>query len=301
MNKKILGTIIILFAGIMWFLAKSGLFINPAPPNLSDKIAVVVSFYPLADFAKNVGGDLVSVTNITPAGAEPHDYEPSPKDIAKLYDAKLVILNGGGLDPWADKIESDLRQKGVMVVRMSDFLGMQKQHDPHFWLDPENAAKEADIIAEALIKIDNVHGKDYSLKVDDFKRKLGNLDREYENGLANCPGREIVVSHDAFTYLANRYHLTTYSIFGLLADAEPSPKTIADIVDVVKEKRLKYIFFETLVSPKLSETVAHETGAQILPLNPIEGLTEEQIASGENYISIMKSNLLNLRRALSCR
>jgi zinc transport system substrate-binding protein len=311
MNKKIIGVIIIIiilviFAGAYLLNSRT-----KSSPVASKKIKVVASFYPLADFAKNVGGDLVDVVNITPAGAEPHDYEPTPQDIVKLHDANLVVLNGNGVDAWGEKITGELRQKGVTVVIMSDHLDSLKnnapeggevgQYDPHFWLNPVNASKEADIIADALIKIDGVHEKEYNTNRDAFKAKLASLDQEYKNGLANCASRTIVTSHNAFNYLASQYNLTTLYVLGLSVDEEPSPKTIADTVDVARAKGITYIFFETLVSPKLSETIAREIGAKTLELNPVEGLTDEEIAQGKDYESVMKNNLTNLRIALSCQ
>lgn len=308
MNKKIIGVIVIvlvIFAGVY--------SLNHRPKSsagVSEKIKVVASFYPLADFAKNVGGDMVEVVNITPAGAEPHDYEPTPQDIVKLYDANLIILNGNGVDAWGEKIAGELRQKGITVVIMSDQLDSLKnnapeegetgQYDPHFWLNPVNASKEADSIADALIQIDGAHEKEYNINRDTFKAKLVSLDQEYKNGLTNCASRTIVTSHNAFNYLASQYNLTTLYILGLSADEEPSPKTIADTVDIARTKGVKYIFFETLISPKLSETIAREIGAKTLELNPIEGLTDEEITEGKDYISVMKNNLTNLKIALSC-
>ncbi len=308
MNKKIIGAgviVLVIFAGVYSLNRLS----KPSAVT-SEKIKVVASFYPLADFAKNVGGDLVEVMNITPAGAEPHDYEPTPKDIAALYDAKLVILNGNGVDAWGEKIEGELTQKGIIVLKMSDHLDSLKnnepgeesgQYDPHFWLNPTNAIKETDSIADALIQIDSTHEKEYNMNRDEFKRKLGLLDEEYRSGLANCESRTIVTSHNAFNYLASRYNLSTLYILGLSADEEPSPKTIADTARLAKERGVKYIFFETLINPKLSETIAREIGAKTLELNPIEGLSDKEIAQGKDYISVMRNNLENLKIALSCR
>lgn len=317
-NRK--GQIIAFVAGLAFmallaFVLKSGVFKyrqeatnNAATPQ--NKIQVVASFYPLADFAKNVGGDYVTVTNITPAGAEPHDYEPTPQDIAKAYNSKVFIFNGNGVDGWADKIQSDLEGKGVKVVKISDHLDSLKknaqdeeggQYDPHFWLDPVNVEKEADFIADALAQIDPAHKDAYNQNRDNFKKKLSDLDQEYKTGLTSCQLRTIVTSHNAFNYLANRYNLTTLYILGLSPDEEPSPKAIADVANTAKQKGIKYIFFETLVSPKLSETIANEIGAKTLVLNPIEGLTDEEIAQGKNYISVMKDNLANLRTALQCQ
>jgi zinc transport system substrate-binding protein len=299
MWKRLIITVIVTLAIIIGAIYAFSDKRYSSAPVATQKIKIVASFYPLADFAHNVGGDLVDVINITPAGAEPHDYEPTPQDIAKAYNAKLFIYNGNGVDVWADKIRSDLEAKGVMTIKMSDEV-QSINNDPHFWLDPVNAQTETDVIAAALTKIDPSHAADYTKNRDNFKKQLDDLDQQYKTGLATCQTREIVTSHDAFNYLAKRYNLISLYILGLSPDAEPSPKTIADVSQEARAKNIKYIFFETLVSPKVAETVAKEIGAQILVLNPIEGLTDTEINHGWNYISIMKDNLTNLRTALQC-
>lgn len=273
------------------------------------KIQITTSFYPLFYTATQVGGDFVEVKNITPAGSEPHDYEPTPRDIASIYDSDLFIYNGNGLDAWADNIRTDLESRGVVVIKMSENFNALKsisesgieEKDPHIWLDPINMQKEADLVASSLAKIDNSHVNEYGQNRDAFKQSLSELDQEYRDGLANCQLREIVTSHNAFNYLGNRYDFTSFYILGFSLDEEPSPKKIAEIADLAKQKNIKYIFFETLVNPKLSQTIAAEIGANTLVLNPIEGLTDDEIAKGESYISVMKENLANLRTALVCQ
>ncbi len=282
---------------------------SPTKNSPSDKVNIVASFYPLAYFAQNIGGEYVNVVNITPPGAEPHEFEPTPRDIAKIYEARLFLLNGHGVDVWGEKITPELQTKNVTVVKMSDYLEELKntdpdsedlQYDPHFWLDPTNAAKEADIIADALIKIDSTHAKEYNQNRDAFKKQLLQLDQEIQSGLASCKSREIITTHDAFGYLANRYNLTTFHILGLSPEEESSPKQIAAVANLAREKNIKYIFFETAVDYKLSQTIANEIGAQTLVLNPIESLPKEDIQNGQDYISIMRNNLQNLKNALLC-
>jgi len=315
LNIKIFALIVgLVFAAglIAW---RAGVFGGSAPSgsdNIStgkDKIKITASFYPHADFAKNIGGDLVDVTNVTPAGAEPHDYEPTPRDIARVYDSRLFIINGNGVDGWGEKIAGELKNRGVTVVNMSDILlpiknndpQENRPYDPHYWLDPLNAQKEADVIADALIKIDSAHEKEYNKNRDAFKFRLSELDKQYSSGLAVCERKEIVTAHNAFNYLANRYNLSTLYILGFSPDAEPSSQVIAEISTQAKQRGVKYIFFETLVDPGLAQTIAGEIGAQTLVLNPIEGLTNEDISQGKDYISIMKENLSNLRIALQCK
>lgn len=273
---------------------------TPSPASTTSTISVVTTFYPLAYFAEQVGGDLVTVRNITPAGAEPHDYEPTSRDIAAAYDADLFILNGEGLDPWADKLAPDLASKGVYVLRMNEHVKTQAG-DPHFWLDLLNVFTEVEAIADALIDVDPKHIAQYAHNRDTLLPQLIQLHEDYRAGLANCERNEIVTTHDAFGYLARLYRFNTLHILGLSPDEEPSPQTIAQVADTAKARNINYIFFETLVSPKLAETIAAEIGAQTLVLNPLEGLTEEELRAGKNYISVMQENLVNLRLALVCQ
>jgi len=312
-NKSIITVVFgVVIAVAAAYALRTGMFSQKIPAdNLvrGNKISVVASFFPLANFAQNVGGDFVNVANITPAGAEPHDYEPTARDIAKVYDSKLFIINGNGLDTWGDKIQEDLRSKGVFIVKMADNLDSLKNnspdenlpYDPHFWLNPVNVEKEVDAIAEALAKIDPDHKQAYNQNRDNYKKQLADLDREFKIGLSECRQHTIATSHNAFNYLASQYGLSTLYILGLSPDAEPSPKDIAEVANIARQKNIKYIFFESLVSPKLSQTVANEIGAKTLELNPIEGFSDEEIANGKNYISQMKANLVNLKIALECK
>ncbi len=275
----------------------------------SEKPVIVTTLYPLADFAARVGSQHMEVINITPPGAEPHDYEPTPQDLAKIYAAKLFIINGAGVDLWAEKIIPELRAKNISVINMSEHVekivtanpdSPDEQFDPHFWLDPINAAKEADVIADTLVQIDNTHAADYNRNRTVFKQQLAELHNDYESGLAACKSKEIITAHNAFGYLTKRYNLTNFYILGLSPDEEPSPQKIAEIAGMAKQKNIKYIFFETIIDQKLSRTIADEIGAQTLVLNPIEGLTDEELRAGKNYIHVMKNNLQNLKTALVC-
>ncbi len=303
-NKKywLLGALLALVL-IIWKILSAPTM--PSQTNSPDKLNITASFYPLAYIAQNIGGNLINVTNITPPGMEPHDFEPSPTTIAKIYNSKLFIFNGGSIDAWAEKIKLDLETQGTATIEMAfetrDVLPDPKKIDPHLWLDPTIMSREADIIADALIKIDSKHAEEYNRNRDVLKRKLAELDNEYKSGLTNCQVREIVTSHDAFGYLANRYNFTTFHILGLSPEEDPSPKKIAEISKLAKSKNIQYIFFETMASPKLSQTIANEIGAHTLVLNPIEGLLPQDTKTNEDYISIMRKNLTNLKTAMVCQ
>lgn len=279
-------------------------------------IKVAASFYPLAEFAKQIGGENVEVINMVPPGAEPHDFEPSPQDIANVYSAKLFIFNGSGFDPWAEKISPELENRGIAIINMAQHFELLKdvaaaeekedsEHeegfDPHIWLDPVLAKREVEIIRDSLKTIDPENSAAYESNAERYLTKLSELDKKYKDGLASCALRSAVASHAAFGYLAKRYDLNVVNIAGFSPDEEPSPKKIAEIAESARNKNIKYIFFETLVSPKLAQTIADEIGAAILVFNPIEGLADDELRNGENYISVMEKNLTNLRQALLCR
>lgn len=274
-------------------------------PTSSDTVGVAASFYPLAYLAQEIGGSLVQVTNVTPAGVEPHDFEPSPRDINNIYKTKLFIFNGGSIDTWAGKIRPTLETQGIaaidMIFETRDLLPNPDTIDPHLWLDPNIMSREADAVASALIRIDPAHAQEYNRNKNRLQKNLAILDEEYRAGLANCQLREIITSHDAFGYLANRYDFKVLSILGLSPEEEPSPKKIAEISQLAKSRGIKYIFFESLVSPKLAQTIADEIGAHTLVLNPIEGLLEQDTKNNEDYITLMQKNLANLKIAMICQ
>ncbi len=273
----------------------------PADPQVTptDQVSVAASFYPLAFFAEQIGGSLVDVTQITPGGIEPHDFEPSPRDIAAIHDAKVFVMNGG-VDAWGDKILPELSEEGVVTVRIEDSFAPAQPSDPHAWLDPVLAGGYVAHIREALIEADPAYAKTYNGNAEVLIADLTALDARFRSGLENCALREVIVSHDAFRYLALRYNFQTLAIAGLAPDEEPSAKRLAELSDLAEQKGIKHIFFEELVSPALAQTLASEVGATALVLNPLEGLTAEQIAAKENYVSIMNQNLANLRTAMRC-
>lgn len=273
---------------------------TPANQTPAGTIRVVASFYPLYEIAKRVGGDMVQVTNLVPAGAEPHDYEPTPHDIVALHQADLVLYNGAGLEPWSDKIIPELERAGIETINESkNFTTMGV--DPHFWLDPINYEAEVDAVVQKLETILPADKAAYEANAAEFKKEIKDLDALYRNGLQKCTYRSFVTNHAAFAYLATRYDLTMIPIAGLSPDAEPSAQELATVADTMKKLKLKYILVETLVSPKIAEVLAHEVGATTLVMSPLEGLTDEEIAQGKKYSSVMKENLKNLRTALECR
>lgn len=251
---------------------------------------VAAGFYPLVFAAEQVGGEEVSVTNLTPPGAEPHDLEVSPADVAAVREADVVLLLGHGFQPQLEEAAGD----GDNVLRLLDTPGLRLLHDddPHVWLDPTRYATIARRLASAL--------GDPAGAVPVIGR-LQALDEEYRRGLAHCERREIVTSHEAFGYLADRYGLEQVAVTGLSPEAEIDPARLIEVTDLVRARGATTVFVEPLVSPRVAETVARETGAATAVLDPIEGLTEAEAAAGGDYFSLMRRNLAALRQGLECR
>ncbi len=298
-NILIVGIVILGLAGL--FLINNKNFVQN-----SGKKQVTASFYPLYYFVSQIGGDKIDVKNITPAGSEPHDYEPTAQEIARIETSDLLVLNGS-VEAWGNKIRNNLKDTNVRIVEAGGGLLTkevteegEKMRDPHIWLDPQLAKKQAQKITEGLIAIDPVNKMVYQENLKSLDIKFDQLDHDYKAGLSNCTSRDFITSHEAFAYLAQRYNLNQVAISGISPDEEPSAQELSRVAEFARANNVKYIFFETLVSPKLSETIANEVGAQTLVLDPIEGISDDDVVLGKNYFTVMEDNLKNLRIALGC-
>ena len=272
---------------------------EPQRTPTSPKLQIAASFYPLAYFAERIGGVRVVVTTITPAGVEPHEYELTPKDVATVEGSRLLLLNGTGFETWEDKVPRGSGTHRTEIVKVSD--GLTEKSDPHIWLSPPLADRMVDNIEAGIKKLDPENADFYAQNAALLKADLVELDLDYRSGLSHCRLNTIVTSHSAFGYLSEAYGLVQIPIVGISPEAEPSAKELAAVATIARTKHIKYIFFETLVSPKLAETVAREIGAQTLVLSPIEGLTTEEIQTGKDYFTEMRSNLSHLQTALECK
>lgn len=262
-----------------------------------EKTDVVAAFYPLAWAAEQVGRDEVAVRNLTPPGTEPHDIELTPRDVERIRSADVVLYLGAGFQPavedavkGADGTVVDLLE-GMRLLQARE-SGEESERDPHVWLDPVLFRRVAESVGDAFAE---------PAAAEDLKTKLEELDREFERGLADCRRGHVVTSHAAFGYLTRRYGLVQVPITGISPEAEPTPRELEEVVQHVRETKATTIYFETLVSPRLAETVARETGAKTAVLDPLEGLAEDDLERGADYLSVMRENLASLRRGLECR
>ena len=256
------------------------------------RVSVAAAFYPLAYAAEQIGGNQVEVRNLTPPGTEPHDVELSARDVERIRAADVVLYLGSGFQPSFERAVDGADGKTIDLLEGLHLLASEEGVDPHVWLDPLRYAEQARRIGDAL-------GRQKSAAR--FAERLRKLDADFKSGLARCARREIVTSHAAFHYLADRYELEQIGLTGVSPEAEPTARDLERIVREVDRSGATTIFFETLVSPRLAETVARETGAKTAVLNPLEGLSQQEADQEEDYFSVMRENLVTLRQALECR
>ncbi|MGE5702443.1 MAG: metal ABC transporter substrate-binding protein [Clostridia bacterium] len=295
---------------------------NQSTNTSSGKLKVFTSFYPLYFVASQIGGEHVDVKNIVPAGVEPHDFEPTAKDIVEMSKADVFLYNGSGFEAWVEKAIGGFDQSKMTVISGTEGLSLlnaSEEHgheenastteqpaeehahgggDPHVWLDPTLLKAQSEKVKDALVKKDQAHAQDYEKNYEKLAEELDTLDKEFKEMVAAAPKKEFMVSHSAFGYLAHRYGLEQIAIAGISPADEPSPGELKELVERVKEHHISYILFESLVSTKVADVIARETGAKTAMLNPLEGLTEAEQKDGKDYFTIMRQNLETLRAAL---
>jgi zinc transport system substrate-binding protein len=282
------------------------------PARGGHEMRLVSSFYPLQWTAQQIAGKHAMVGSLTKPGAEPHDLELTPRDVARVADADLVIYAHGFQPAVDDAVRTagaahafdvagvarlDLTYTPIEAgQRHSDEAGAT---DPHFWLDPTRLAAVGDALGARLAHLDPVNAATYRRNAAALHATLSRLDADYRAGLAHCANPDLVTSHNAFGYLAQRYHLNQIGITGLTPDAEPNPGDLAQVAAFVRAHHVRTIYYETLVSPDIATTVASATGARTAILDPIEGLSSR--SQGRNYLAIMRANLANLRAGQPCQ
>lgn len=282
------------------------------------RIHVVASFYPVAHAAEKIGGDLVEVVNLTPAGTEPHDLELSPRQVDQLQDADVVLYLGQGFQPAVEEVVRGRKDISVDVLEAveldEDAPASPDEHDdahgdqhddgddldPHFWLAPKLMSDAVGWIEEALAGTAPEHAEAFAANAAEYQRALAELDREFDAGLSNCQRRTIVTAHAAFHYLADSYELEQLAIAGLSPESEPDPQRLAELSDVIRERGVTTVFYETLAAPDVAETLAREARVETAVLNPLEGLTAADVKKGKDYMAVMRDNLAALADALGC-
>lgn len=294
---------------------------SPSDSNLNtlatDKIQVVASFYPLAFMAEKIVGDKATVTNL--AGAvDVHAYRPTPQDLVQLNEADLVIFQGDELEPWTEEVIPSLKQKGVATLEVSHGLDLAKiekheaseneeehhdehhhgEFDPHTWLDPVLAQDMVAEIADALVAVDPANAELYKDNAQILQDRFSQLDKAFASELSQCANKGVIASHDAYGYLARRYGFEIHSIAGLSTQDEPSAKLLAELKAEAEGAGITYILVEENGIQVFAETLARETGLQMLPVNPLGRGTLDPT---KDFFAVMDMNLSSFKIALDCQ
>jgi len=303
------GCLLLGWAVAVLVAASCGTAPQQQPTSAARQVKIVVAFYPYQFLAERIAGDHATITSLTQPGAEPHDLELTPRQVASLTDATLVVYERG-FQPAVDEAVQQSGQPNVLdtatVVPLQDLGtpaegaggGGRRALDPHVWLDPNNVAAIAAQLARRLETLDPADRPSYVRNAARLRADLMALDRHYRTGLASCQRSQFLTQHAAFGYLARRYGLTQISIEGLSPDSEPSPARIAQVQQEARRYRLTTIFYETLVSPALARSMAADLRLKTDVLDPIEGITPA--SRGQDYLAVMAANLRSLKAANGC-
>ncbi|ALB44219.1 MULTISPECIES: metal ABC transporter solute-binding protein, Zn/Mn family [Clostridium] len=291
MKKKIISGILALLTGVM--LIGCGANTKTTTENTKgtkdDKLKITVSIYPLKEFTEEIAGDKADVTCLVPNNVEPHEYDPKAQDLEGLTKSDAFIYNGLGMESWIDKVNDVIKDKNIPVVDSSTGVESRKEEDaidPHSWLSLKNAEIQSENIKNTLVKLDEKNKDYYEGNYSKFKGELESLYGEYKPKFEALNKKNFITGHAAFGYLCRDFGLTQKSVENLFAEGEPTPKQLEDLVSFCKESNIKTVFSESLASPKISETLAKEVGAKVVPI-----LTLESKEDDKSYLESMRYNL----------
>jgi len=298
MKKKIISGILAMLMGVMLIGCGAKTETTTTAQNSNDdKLNIIVSIYPLKEFADKIGGDKVEVTCLVPDNMEPHDYEPKTKDFQEVIKSKAFIYNGLGMETWVDQVNETIKDKSVTIVDSSTGVEVRKEEDavdPHIWLSLKSAEIQSENIKNTLVKLDEKNKDYYEENYKKFKEELESVYNEYKPKFDTLNKKNFITGHAAFGYLCRDFGLTQKSVENLFAEGEPTPKQLEELINFCKENNIKTVFSEALSSPKVSETLAKEVGAKVVPI-----LTLEAKEEGKDYIQAMRYNLDEIYSCLS--
>ena len=278
------------------------------------KLEIVTTFYPMYDFTKNIVGDEANVKLMVPAGSEPHDYEPSAKDMAKAHDADVFVYHNENMETWVPKAQESWEKgipnvvegtKDMILLPGSEEEGHDHDHgeeghhhelDPHTWVSPKMAIQEVSNIKDQLVKLYPQKAKVFETNAEKYLNKLKQLDADYTASFKDAKQKSFVTQHAAFGYLALDYGLTQVPIAGLTPEQEPTSSRLAELKEYVQKNGINYIYFEKNANDKIAKTLANEANVKMEVLNPLESLTKKQMDNGEDYVSVMEDNLKALEK-----
>lgn len=297
MKKKIISGALAVITSIMLIGCGTNSDTKTTNDEGNKKVNIMVSVYPLKEFADKIAGDKAEVSCMVPDNMEPHDYEPKTKDFEALIKSDAFIYNGLGLETWVDKVKSVIGDKELRIVDSSEGVEVRKEGeviDPHSWLSLKEAEKQAENIKDTLVEIDEDNKAYYEENYDAFVGELESLYNEYKEKFDNLSTKDFVTGHAAFGYLCRDFGLQQKSVENLFAEGEPTPKQLEQLVTFCKENNIKTVFSESLASPKVSETLAKEVGAEVVPI-----LTLESNEDDKSYVEAMRYNLEEIYKCLS--
>lgn len=288
---------------------------NSAANNSHDRLQIVATFYPVYEFAAQVAGDAGQVQLLLSAGQDSHQFEPSPKDMAAIYDADVFIYSSKYMETWVPAVLETLEESDVKIIEAAEKVpfyeadhgeeeqgenhsGHQHTVDPHVWLDPTYAELMVQTIMDGLKELDQERATEYEANTNAYRLELQQLDQEYQDAFAQAEHRTFVVQHAAFGYLARRYDLQEVSLSTLTSDQEVSPAKMAEIGAFIQKQHIKALYYQDSASSKTAETLAEETDTELLKLSSIEGISDQDLKEGADYLSVMRQNLEALKKTI---
>jgi zinc transport system substrate-binding protein len=271
------------------------------------RMKVVATFFPIYDFARNVGGDRVDAAMLIPPGVDPHEFDLSPSTARTLSDARVFLYNGAGMEPWVPQLLAGVGNDRLISVDTSAGIGLiaskdpdEPGDDPHVWLDPLLAKRQVMAIRDAFIEADPAGKEYYTRNAADYLSKLDGLDSGFRAAMASCRKKDILVTHATMGYFCREYGCNQIAIQGINPEAEPLPADIVNIVEQARERNIRTVFVEKLVSPKAAQAIAGEINGTVVTFNSVHGITVEEMDRNETYLSLMQENIPIMKAALEC-
>lgn len=302
-TKAIIYTLImfILFSTVQNLYAQNPVSNSTLQLEINNKLKVVSSFFPIDQFVGKVGGEAIERMLLIPKGVEPHDYEPTIKDIQRVDSADVLVYNGLGFENWIGKMSNPQKIDASKGLNASYLDERNMTFDPHVWLDPLLAKKQVENIRDGLIMIDPNHKDIYVNNSNNFLNELDNLDEKIRTDLESCKKKDFITFHNSFSYFAKQYGLNQHSISNTDPESEVTPARLTEIINIAKTLGLQVIYSEELVDPRQATVIAQEVpDGKVLVLSPIEGLSENEQKAGLGYIDKMNDNINNLMVGLQC-
>jgi zinc transport system substrate-binding protein len=308
--RKITYSAIAVLVAVLIAGTVTGIYLlnRPAGNSSNSQLKVLATFYPLYDFAQNVGGDKVNVSILVPETVDVHEFEPTPSSIEEVASADVIVYNGAGLEPWIQQVISAAgnaklvqvdSSQGIQLLPVpSEFQKNNQTVDPHIWLNPLNAKQQVNNILQGLIKADPADTQYFTQNAQAYEAKLDTLNVLAINATSNTATKYFITFHEAFAYFAQQYNVTQIPIAGPFEE-EPTPSDIQNVITANHQYHLLYVGYESLENPAISQSISSQTNAALINMNPIEGLTADQKTAGDNYITLMQQDINNIHLALT--